>query len=144
MPLRQSPAVEVKRVKGKGRGVFARRAIAEGDVIESCPVLVVPSGDICQGDTWTRLGDYCFEWGEGTMALVLGYGSLYNHSYQPNARYEDVAGPTKLFVALRDIARGEEITINYNGEPDDQTPVWFDVIENHTHPTTATPSAENS
>jgi SET domain-containing protein len=129
MALRPSRAVEVRRVKGKGRGVFARRPIAEGDVIESCPVLVMPAADLRRGEDWTHLGDYCFEWGEGTMALALGFGSLYNHSYRPNARYEDVAGPTKLFVAVRDIAAGEEITVNYNGEPDDASPVWFDVIE---------------
>lgn len=130
MAIRASSVIEVRRVKGKGRGVFARRAIAEGDLIESCPVLVVPSDDIQQGETWTRLGDYCFDWGRGTMALALGYGSLYNHSYQPNARYEDVSGHTKIFVAIRDIDPGEEITVNYNGEPDDRSPMWFDVIEN--------------
>jgi hypothetical protein len=56
-----------------------------------------------------------------------GYGSLYNHSYRPNARYVDLAGRTKVFTALRDIAAGEEITVNYNGEPGDVTPVGFEV-----------------
>ena len=41
----------------------------------------------------------------------------------------DRAGRTKLFTALRDIAAGEEITVNYNGEPDDETPVGFEVVE---------------
>jgi SET domain-containing protein len=58
-----------------------------------------------------------------------GYGSLYNHSYRPNARYVDLAGRTKLFTAIRDIAAGEEITVNYNGEPGDETPVGFEVVE---------------
>ena len=31
------------------------------------------------------------------------------------------------FVALRDIAAGEEIVMNYNGEPTDLTPVWFEL-----------------
>ena len=61
--------------------------------------------------------------------LALGYGSLYNHSYRPNARYVDLSERTKLFTAIRDIAAGEEITVNYNGEPEDQTPVGFDVVE---------------
>jgi hypothetical protein len=30
------------------------------------------------------------------------------------------------FVALRDIAAGEEVTTNYNGDPDNSKPVWFD------------------
>ena len=129
MVLTQSDAIVVKKVKGKGRGVFARRAIAEGEVIETCPVLVFPTEEVRSGPAWTRLGEYCFEWGRGTVALALGYGSLYNHSYEPNARYEDVAGPTKRFVAVRDIATGEEITVNYNGEERDRSPVWFDVID---------------
>jgi SET domain-containing protein len=61
--------------------------------------------------------------------LALGYGSLYNHSYHPNARYDDAAGPTKVFTALRDIAAGEEITVNYNGEPDDGSSVGFRVVD---------------
>ena len=61
-------------------------------------------------------------------ALALGYGSLYNHSYRPNARYEDVGPRTKSFLAIRDIG-GEEITVNYNGKPRSRTAVWFDVVE---------------
>ncbi len=112
MALTQSDAVIVKRVRGKGRGVFARRGIAVGEIIETCPVLVVPTGEVRSGPTWTRLGEYCYEWGQGSVALALGYGSLYNHSYEPNARYEDVGRRAKRFVAIRDIAAGEEITVN--------------------------------
>ena len=32
-------------------------------------------------------------------------------------------------MRLVDIKEGEELTINYNGEPDDTTKLWFDVIE---------------
>ena len=67
--------------------------------------------------------------GPGEAALALGYGSLYNHSYRPNARYVDLGDRTKLFTAIWDIAAGEEITVNYNGEPGDETPVGFEVIE---------------
>ena len=127
MALTQSDAIEVKRVRGKGRGVFARRSIEAGEVIETCPVLVLPSGSI--EDFSAGIGAYVFEWGRGKLALALGYGSLYNHSYRPNARYVDLAERTKLFTAIRDIAAGEEITVNYNGEPDDETPVGFEVVE---------------
>ena len=75
------------------------------------------------------MSGYCFEWGRGTVAVALGYGSLYNHSYQPNARYDDESGQAKVFRAIRDIAPGEEIVVNYNGEPGDETPVWFKVME---------------
>ncbi len=127
MPMVHSDAIEVKQVRGKGRGVFARRPIEEGEVIETCPVLVLPAGSI--EDFSEGLGAYVFEWGRGKLALALGYGSLYNHSYQPNARYADLPDRTKLFTAIRNIAAGEEITVNYNGEPDDKTPVGFEVVE---------------
>ena len=128
MPITQSDAIEVKRVKGKGRGVFARRPIRQGEVIERVPVLVLPAAEVEEMIGPARLGDYCFEWGRGTVALALGYGSLYNHSYRPNARYDDVGRRTKVFTALRDIAAGEEITVNYNGEPTDRTSVGFRVL----------------
>ena len=63
------------------------------------------------------------------MALALGYGSLYNHSYNPNARYDDVGRQIKEYSALRDIQRGEEITINYNGAEDILDPVEFPVLD---------------
>jgi hypothetical protein len=54
--------------------------------------------------------------------MVLGFGSLYNHSYTPNATY--VKKPDERvveFVALQDIGSSEEITVNYNnGDPDDK------------------------
>jgi uncharacterized protein len=129
MAFRQSDAVEVKRIKGKGRGVFALRAIAKGEVFERVPVLVMTSDEFANGLSETPLKDYCFAWGEDQVVLALGYGSLYNHSYKPNARYEDVGPATKAFVAVRDIAKGEEITVNYNGEPRSRAKVWFDVVE---------------
>ena len=68
------------------------------------------------------------EWEEDAKsgAIVLGYGSLYNHSYAPNARYYTTFDTRTLdIVALKDIPIGEEITVNYNGEPEDQSAVWF-------------------
>ena len=128
MGFKQTKAIEVKRVKGKGRGVFARRLIRQGEVIERVPVLVLPTEEVKNCEGWSGLAGYCFLWGEGTLALALGYGSLYNHSYQPNARYDDESGQTKVFTAIRDIEAGEEITVNYNGEPEDETPVGFKVV----------------
>jgi SET domain-containing protein len=77
--------------------------------------------------------DYVFIWGKKTVAIALGYGSLYNHSYSPNARYYDGPGRTKVFMALRTIRAGEEILVNYNGDPKSREKVEFDVIENGVH-----------
>ncbi len=73
------------------------------------------------------LSEYVFAWGKKTVALALGYGSLYNHSYKPNARYEDDGQQTKVYIAIKAISAGEEVTINYNGEPRNKSPLWFDV-----------------
>src|SRR5208337_3673198 len=132
MGFTQTNAIEVKQIKGKGRGVFARRLIHDGEVIER--VLVLPVGETRTASGPTRMSGYCFEWGRGTVAVALGYGSLYNHSYQPNARYDDESGQTKVFRAIRDIAPGEEIVVNYNGEPGDKTPVWFKVMQSEPSP----------
>ena len=45
MSFTQTNAIEVKQIKGKGRGVFARRLIHDGEVIERVPVLVLPVGE---------------------------------------------------------------------------------------------------
>jgi SET domain-containing protein len=64
-------------------------------------------------------------------------GSLYNHSYTPNAVYAKQYDQLIItYTALRDIAAGEEILINYNGRPDDLDPLWF-AVSNHA----ATPHA---
>jgi len=125
MPIVPSSFIEVKRLPGKGRGVFAREDIPAGTVIETVPVLVAPEEDL----EATALAGHCFLWSRGQVALPLGYGALYNHSYHPNAEYCDRAPRTKVYRALRDISAGEEITINYNGTPHDGSPVGFDVKE---------------
>jgi hypothetical protein len=129
MALRHSDRVEVKGVRGKGRGVYARRLLRPGEVIERVPVLVLAAEELRDARSWDGLAGCCFQWGKGTLGLALGYGSLYNHSYQPNARYHDEEGRIMVFTALRDIGRGEEITVNYNGAPGDETPVRFEVVE---------------
>src|SRR3954464_6466056 len=126
MAFTQSDAIEVKRIKGKGRGVFARRLIRKGEVIERVPMLVLPAEET---EDSSVLSNYCFAWGRNTIALALGYGSIYNHSYRPNARYDDVGPQTKQFTALKDIPPGQEITVNYNGNPKSRSAVWFQVIE---------------
>ncbi|MFZ4396516.1 MAG: SET domain-containing protein-lysine N-methyltransferase [Kiritimatiellia bacterium] len=111
----------------RGRGIFAARPIAGGEVIDVAPVVVVPQAQVPQLDA-TPLGDYYFVWGEERKdaAILLGHCSLCNHSYEPNARFELRPDHQSIaFLALRDIAAGEEITINYNGNPACRDPLWF-------------------
>lgn len=125
MSLKQSDLIEVRKIAGKGRGVVARCDIPEETVIERAPVLVMPEEDVEDA----KIADYVYAWGRGTVALALGYGSLYNHSYRPNARYDDIGVQTKVFTTIKPVRAGEEITINYNGDPDNPAAVGFDVQE---------------
>lgn len=129
MIIRQTSLIEVRKSRTKGRGIFATAFIAEGTVFEQAPVLVMPAKEVNVEIEDTVLSHYMFAWGKSTVAVALGFGSLYNHSYTPNACYEDVSGQMKNYIAIRDIQAGEEVTINYNGDANSTDPVWFDVIE---------------
>jgi uncharacterized protein len=64
----------------------------------------------------TVVYNYYFAWGEDG-GIAFGFGSLYNHSAEPNARYEKNFVRDELEVfALTEIAAGDEITLNY-GRP---------------------------
>ncbi len=112
---------------GKGRGVFTAERIVKNELIELCPVITMPASHIPLLDK-TPLYDYYFMWqdDDSECALVLGYGSLYNHSDNPNAEYLMHFDTSQMSIfAVRDIASGEEITVNYHGEPNGQGNLWF-------------------
>ncbi|AKB25030.1 hypothetical protein MSMTP_1561 [Methanosarcina sp. MTP4] len=121
--------ISVKDAPGKGKGVFAQKHFEKDEIIETCPVIVLPPEEVDILEH-TKLFNYYFAWGSDSReaAVALGYGSLYNHSYTPNAKYEkDLKNGLLKYVCIRDIQQNEEITINYNCDPEDKTPVWFDV-----------------
>jgi SET domain-containing protein len=106
-----------------GRGVFAARDYFPGEVIEICPVVLIPHKQE-DGIVSSVLKDYIFTWPgprqkmTGTtwrgICIVLGYGMLYNHSFRPNAKYDiDRKGLTVIFKARKPIKKGDEITHNY-------------------------------
>jgi SET domain-containing protein len=122
--------IGIGQTSGKGRGVFAWSKILAGTLIEEMPVVVVPATQI-EDLHRTVLRDYYFKWGpdRNEAALLLGTFSLCNHSYEPNAVYVPI--PERMTIAVfarRDITPGEEITINYHGDPESQNPVDFPVI----------------
>jgi uncharacterized protein len=120
--------IEIKKSR-YGRGIFATRTIQKGELIHQAPVIVCP-GDQYRKLKKTALRNYYFNWGKNYdhVAIALGYGSLFNHSYSPNAMFENnLKEETVDFIALKSIKAGEEIFVNYNGDPDDKGPLWFDV-----------------
>ncbi|MFG6120100.1 MULTISPECIES: SET domain-containing protein [Thalassobacillus] len=107
------------------KGVFATKDIAEGELIHQAPVLPYPNEEHEHIEK-THLGDYVFEYGKNHTAFLLGYGMFFNHSYQPNAYYEiNFDNHSFEFYAFKDIKAGEEIFINYNGETENDSPLWF-------------------
>jgi len=107
------------------RGVFATCDIPAGQLIHEAPVVAYDNEDDVHIEK-TILADYVFQYGSNHTAILLGYGSLFNHSYQPNAIYDiSFEKHTFDFFAYRDIRAGEEILINYNGDPDCDDILWF-------------------
>ena len=116
--------IEVKHSVGRGRGVFAATAIAKDSVIETSAVLPLDAREqelIAQ----TQVDDYLFSWDDPDapqcdQAVVLGRLSMANHGEQPNTVLRSRYAERLIdWVALRDIAAGEELTFRYRCE------LWF-------------------
>lgn len=118
----------IKTVKGKGRGVFCKQLIAKDEVFETAHVIVLPAQDYNTA-TASSLCDYFFNFDKelGTLALVLGFGSLYNHAVHSNAGYSlNKETKTMQYYAVEDIKPGAEICINYGGEKGKEYKEWFE------------------
>jgi len=117
--------VSKSKVPKAGRGVFARANIKRGEIIETCPIIKIPEEDPANLNG-SILVTY-FYYFKTHLALTLGFGSIYNHSYTPNAKYKLRARESVIdFTAIKNIKKGEEITVNYN--PKNKNPLWFEVI----------------
>lgn len=119
--------IEIKQSTLHQRGVFASRAFQSGAVIETAPVILLKKEDkdFLQS---TTLFHYYFLVNDKNIPVVLGlgYSSLYNHSYKANAVYSISLKDASLKItACKTVQPGDEITLNYNGNPNDETPVYF-------------------
>ena len=117
------PFIDIHLFGAKGRGVRAREAIAAGQLIESCPVLILSADDLARLQQ-TRLADYTFAWPDSDGdAVAFGYLSFVNHAEDPNSRVDrDPAAQVIRWYALRAIEAGEEITFRYRDTS------WFQVL----------------
>ena len=124
------PQLYVAQTPLKGRGVFTRKAILADTVVETAPVIVMSRADREHLDK-TLLHDYLFEWqpeGADMCCMALGLVPLYNHSSEANCEYfMDYDNTTMSVHAVRDIAAGEELTVNYNGNWNNTDKVWFEM-----------------
>ncbi len=105
-----SPKTEVRKSPIHGKGLFARQAIAAGEIV------AVKGGYVLSGQEWTtlerQLGSAEIQISEDLFIAPTGEsqreGSMVysNHSCDPNIAIEGQI----VFVAMRDVAAGEELT----------------------------------
>jgi SET domain-containing protein len=122
--------LQIAETGRKGRGIITTEAILADTIIEVSPVIVMSGKERALLDQ-TKLHDYIFEWGtnKDQCCMAMGYVPIYNHSQESNCEYFMDYDAAVIFVkTVRDIEAGEEVTINYNGDWNDPTPVWFPTL----------------
>jgi uncharacterized protein len=120
----------IDKSNGKGRGVFTREKIAADVIVEESPVIVMSAEDRILLDK-TLLHNYIFEWGinKDQCCMALGFVPVYNHSYKSNCEYfMDYEEETIQIKTICPVKRGEELTINYNGDWNNNKKIWFDAV----------------
>lgn len=108
----------IVNTKEKGRCVFADKDYKKDEVIEVCNYIVIPQEQI-KILKKTKINDYWFwkDWDKWDALLLLGNGSLYNHSSDPNMFPMSDKDGNMWFVACRDIEIWEELVFNYGYTP---------------------------
>jgi SET domain-containing protein len=123
----QASGIEARDSSIHGRGIFAAQRFEKGQMIETAPLIFLTA----QEREWlqtTSLFQYYFLVGDAATpaAIGLGLSSLYNHNCPANAVYRVFPKRAVIVVTAYEAIRpGEEITLNYNGEPEDPAPVYF-------------------
>ena len=118
MEIQSRNKIQVRKSQIHGWGVFAIEDINESEIIEECPILRLP---VKRGEINYTLTDYTFTFPKSddwvNHVIALGYGSLFNHSDTPNTIWNsDNEKETLVFIASRQIKKGEEIFIYYGDE----------------------------
>jgi len=109
--------IEVKKSTIHGWGVFAKNFIHAGEILEENAFLIIPMN---KNESSSLFIDYRFNYprlNSENQVLVFGYSSLYNHSEDPNAKWEtDEINKLFIFQAIKDIEKDEEILVYYGGD----------------------------
>ena len=124
----QVPGLYIGLSEGRGRGVYTAGELNPGDVIEICPLIIIPASEVRNLDQ-TVLFNYYFLWNEPTGGACLpgGLGCFYNHSSNPNADAEmDIANESLNFICNKNIKPGDEVFIDYTNAGKGK--LWFDPI----------------
>ena len=128
LPQMIHPSLYIGKTDEKGKGVFTKDPIPANTTVETSPVIVMSSEERNLLDQ-TLLHNYIFEWGVDSKqcCMALGFIPIYNHSYKSNCEHEmDFSNEIIKIKTIRAVNAGEELVINYNGDWNDATPLWFD------------------
>lgn len=112
--------IEVRSSPIEGRGVFATQALSPGAPFHTAELLIFDL-DEYPALQQTRAAHYVFhvsddpaESGKSVTGLAMSRISFINHARPANCSFQvDADTSTVSFAALRDIAAGEELTIDY-------------------------------
>lgn len=114
--------IKIQKSNLHNQGVFANQDILEGEIIESCPLLQLAWRAQYQSDPtiktymWANKKCNCKDCKlQSPIAYFpLGYGSLYNHSDEPNVSVTiNWKDQTATFKAMKTILVEEELLIKY-------------------------------
>lgn len=126
--------------------VLSKTQFAKGEIIEICPIIFVGY----EAKAIDRIKDFIFEIektgkGPGMWGLVLGYGSLYKHSEEPNVEYAyNRANRQMYFKAARVIQAHEELTINYGKDYWEERSSFSTMAPKNETPAVETPDLEEN
>ena len=114
-PLYRHPNIVITLCE-YGHGIFTTKAIPADTTLEECPYLRILA-DECAG----ILDDYVFNLesaedngDKDVYSLVLGWGSLFNHSYDHNIEYwHDTDRDLIVFHTIKKVPAGKQLFVNY-------------------------------
>lgn len=123
----QIPGLYIHSEEERNRGVYCSQDIQSDDIIEVCPIIIIPTKDVPIIHQ-TAIHDYYFMWQDNKAAIALGFGSLYNHAHKPNAKTILDYNTNEIIIqAISNIQAGDQIFISYNDGLQKESGLWFDV-----------------
>ena len=112
--LYRSNKLVVRRSSRHRWGVFALEPIEAYELLEEAPYVVVPQEQI---DAAPICEVYSYGFDDRSVVIGFGFAGLYNHAAEPNSDYElDRVNEVMRHYALRSIAAGEELTLDYGDD----------------------------
>ena len=109
------PYLCIKKSTKGGYGVFTKKFIPKNTVVEIARTLIIKSKE---RDTLGDLTKYDFNMGDGTTCFALGFGGMYNHSFENNVEYSNTYSDNFFmhYTTNRNVNAGEELCVNYGSD----------------------------